>query len=68
MQVTAETLNQIANLIGTTDRNLVINVAIATLVKSGVDIVEATDAVLGEGAYAKVAGQVYDALRAKAVH
>jgi hypothetical protein len=66
MQVTAAQLNKIATLLGTTDRNVVINAAIATLVKSGMDITDATDAVLGEGAYMRIAGEIYNKLRAKA--
>src|SRR5262245_9215998 len=64
MQVTTAQLNEIARMLNTTDKQLVINVAIGTLVKAGVDIKDATDAVLGEGAYTKLAHQVYDALRA----
>ena len=66
MQITASTLNQVASLLNTTDKNTVITVAIGTLVKSGIDLQVAFDAVLGEGAYMKMAGQVYESLRAKA--
>lgn len=66
MQVTAEALNKLADLLNITDKNTVIQVAIATLVKSGVDMQVATDAVLGQGAYLKLAGAVYDELNAKA--
>lgn len=68
MQVSAAQLNQMAALLGTTDRNLVINAAIATLTKMGMDIEAATDAVLGAGAYGRIAGMVYDQLRAKRSH
>jgi hypothetical protein len=64
MQVTTAQLNKIAALLNTTDKNLVISVAIGTLVKAGVDIREATDAVLGEGSYMKIATDVYNTLRA----
>lgn len=64
MQITAATLNKIAAMLNTTDKNAVITVAIGTLVKSGVDVQTAMDAVLGQGAYMKMAGEVYDALRA----
>lgn len=66
MKVTAEALNKIADILNITDKNTVIQVAIATLVKSGVDMQDAMDAVLGKGAYLKMAGAVYDKLNAKA--
>lgn len=66
MQVTAATLNKIAAMLNTTDKNAVITVAIGTLVKSGVDVQVAMDAVLGEGAYMKLAGEVYRQLRGEA--
>ena len=66
MQVNAATLNKIAALLNTTDKNAVITVAIGTLVKAGVDVQVAMDAVLGEGAYLKMAGQVYHQLRGEA--
>jgi hypothetical protein len=66
MQVTTAQLNKIAALMNTTDKNAVISVAIGTLVKAGVDIKAATDAVLGEGAYTRIATEVWTALRAKA--
>jgi hypothetical protein len=64
MQITTAQLNQVAALMNTTDKNAVITVAIGTLVKAGVDIKEAVDAVMGEGAYRKIAGMVYESLRA----
>lgn len=66
MQVTAAQLNQVAAMLNTTDKSLVITVAIHTLVKAGVDVGDAMDAVLGAGAYQRLAAQVYHALRAKA--
>lgn len=62
MQVTATQLNQIAELLGTTDKNTVITFAIGTLVQAGINISEAFDAVLGAGAYVKFAGDLYHAL------
>jgi hypothetical protein len=59
-------LNMIAAKIGTTDKNLVISTAIAMLVKSGVDVAAAFDMIVGEGAYKKMAGEVWTELRAKA--
>lgn len=66
MQITNTQLNQVAALLNTTDKNTVLTVAVGTLVKAGVDIKEAMDAVFGEGAYMKLAGQVYHQLRGEA--
>ena len=56
-------LNSIAKLLGTTDKNLVISAAISVLVKeAGIDLAKAYDIVLGEGAYVKAAGHIYDEL------
>jgi len=63
MQVTTAQLNEVATLLNTTDKNLVFNTVITTLVKNGVDIVIAFDAVFGEGAYKKFAGEVWKALQ-----
>jgi hypothetical protein len=59
-------LNAIADELKTDDKNLVINVAMSMLVKSGVAVDDAFDLLFGEGAYKKFAGQIYHALRAKA--
>ena len=64
MQITAAQLNQVAALLNTTDKNLVITAAIATLVKAGVDVQVAMDAVLGAGSFMATATSVYDQLRA----
>jgi hypothetical protein len=48
-----------------TDLNTKITAAIVAKLTEGLDIRQAIDAVMGEGAYVKVAGQIYDALRAK---
>jgi hypothetical protein len=56
-------LNAIADELKTTDKNLVIKVAMSMLVKSGVTVDSAFDMLFGEGAYKRFAGQVYDALR-----
>lgn len=65
MSKATELLNAIAEELKTTDKNLVINVAMSMLVKSGVAIDEAFDLLFGEGAYKRFSGHVYDALRAK---
>jgi len=62
--ITADQLNQVAELLGTTDKNAVFSAVLTTLVKSGVAINVAFDALFGDGAYRKFAGEVYAALRA----
>ena len=49
----------------TEQKNALINTAIVANLKSGMDIVAAVDAVMGEGAYKKIAAMVYNQLRAK---
>lgn len=46
------------------NKNAIISARILTNLANGMDIVEAFDAVLGEGAYLKFAGELYDDLRA----
>lgn len=57
-------LNAIAAELNTADKEMVINVALAMIVKSGVAVDAAFDLLLGEGAFKRFAGQVYDAMRA----
>lgn len=64
MTTATNLLNMIAEELNTTDKSLCINVALAMIVKTGVAVDAAFDLLLGEGAYKKFAGQVYDALRA----
>ena len=63
LTVTTAQLNQVAELLGTTDRQTVLEVVMGTLVESGIAVDVAIDAVFGEGSYKKLAGQVYDNLR-----
>ncbi len=65
MQITTEQLNAVAALLGTTDKNLVFSVCIKTLVDAGMDIADATDAVLGVGRFMEIASAVYEELTAK---
>jgi hypothetical protein len=53
---------------GTAEMNMNTKIAarILALVQSGMTLPEAFDAVLGAGAYLKMAGEVYDTLRARA--
>lgn len=46
-------------------KNAQISAAILANMNKGMNIKEAFDAVIGEGAYMKLAGEVYHALRAK---
>ena len=65
MTITAAQLNEVANLLGTTDKNVVFSCVIQTLVKQGgISVNDAFDMLFGEGAYMKFAGEVYNALRA----
>lgn len=66
MSKATDLLNAIAEELNTTDKNLVINVALSMLIKSGVAVDAAFDLLFGAGAYKEFAGMVYDALRAKA--
>lgn len=49
----------------TADKNVAISLRIALLVASGKDVQDAVNEVLGEGAYERLASDLYDALRAK---
>jgi hypothetical protein len=62
--MTAEQLNQAAALLGTTDKNVVISACIKTLVDAGLDIRTAYDAILGKGAYNKMASELHDSFNA----
>lgn len=65
--ITAAQLNQVAELLGTTDKNVVFSAVIQTLVKQGgIPVRDAFEMVFGEGSYMKFAGEIYHALRAKA--
>ena len=66
MTTATEFLNMIAKEHNITDKNVCINVAIVTMVKSGVELETAFDMIVGEGAYKKMAGDVWTKLRAKA--
>jgi hypothetical protein len=47
-------------------KNAVISQKILTKIAAGMTIAEAIDAVLGAGTHARIASELYDALRAKA--
>ena len=65
MTITATQLNQVAEILGTTDKNVVFSTVLKTLVDAGIAINVAFDHLFGEGAYIKFAGEIYDALKAK---
>jgi hypothetical protein len=48
-----------------TNSKEIISLRILALLTAGLTMQQAFDAVMGKGAYAKIAGEVYDALRAK---
>ena len=47
-------------------KNVAISAKIIAAMQSGLDLQQAFDSVLGQGAYIKLAHEVYDELRAKA--
>lgn len=47
-------------------KNAAISAQILSLKAAGMTTREAVDAVLGAGTYSRIAGEIYDALRAKA--
>lgn len=46
-------------------KSVAINAMLADLIRRGIPVQDAFDLVMGKGAYAKFAGELYDALRAK---
>ena len=64
MQITTAQLNEVANLLGTTDKNVVFGAVLKNLFQNGIATDVAFDFVFGEGAYKRFAGDVYNALRA----
>lgn len=62
--LTANNLNELAATLGTTNKNVVISATISALVAGGFTVREAFDTVMGPGGYEKLAGEVYDQLRA----
>ena len=64
MQINASQLNQIAALIGTNDRQVVISTAIKFLTDTGMALDAAFDAVFGDGAYVRMAGDLQAAMTA----
>ena len=48
------------------DKNAQITKMLASLIASGMDVKQAINTVFGAGAYEKMAGNIYDALREKA--
>lgn len=65
MQITATQLNEVASLLGTNDKQVVIAAVMKTLVKSGMSADIAFDFVFGDGAFKRFAGVIYEALRAQ---
>ena len=65
MQITTEQLNAVAEILGTTDRNVVFSAVLRTLtVDGGFPVDAAFDALFGAGAFLRFAGDLHAALRA----
>ncbi len=64
MRVTTEQLNAAAKLLGTTDKNVVYSAIITTLVREGMDVQDAINALFGPEGWSTMSGAIYDALRA----
>ena len=62
-QITTAQLNEVATLLGTTDKNVVFSVVLKTLVDAGLQVNVAFNMLFGEGAYKKFAGEVWQALQ-----
>jgi len=60
MQITTAQLNQVAELIGATDKNMVFSAVLKTLVECGISTDAAFDCLFGDGAFKQFAGNVYD--------
>jgi hypothetical protein len=64
MRITTEQLNQVAVLLKTNDKDLVISACIKTLVDAGADVRQAIDATLGAGQFEQLVGEVFEAHKA----
>ena len=62
--ITTAQLNQVAELIGTTDKNLVFAAVLKTLTDAGIAANIAFDMLFGNGAFEKFAGDLHGALNA----
>ena len=58
-------LNQVAELLGTNDKNVVFGAILKTLIENNIAVDVAFDHLFGEGAYKAFAADLYTALRAK---
>lgn len=66
VKITAAQLNAVAKMIGTTDKTVVIETTIAILIDAGMDAKAAYDAVIGEGAFSRLASELYDEFQKQA--
>jgi hypothetical protein len=64
--ITAEQLNTVAAMIGTTDKNLVFAVCIKTLVDAGMNAIAAFEFVCGKNNVDAAITSLYESLRTKA--
>lgn len=59
------TLNQVALLLGTTDKNVVFDAILKTLVENGISVDVAFDHIFGGGSYVDFANKLFDKLNSK---
>lgn len=59
-----ELLNEVASLLNTTDKNLVISATLKNLIELGMTVKEAWETVFCQGSYNELAGNIYDSLKA----
>ncbi len=62
--ITTAQLNQVAELIGTTDKNAIFSAVLTTLTSAGIAVNVAFDMLFGAGAFEKFAGDLHGALNA----
>jgi len=61
--LSSDTLNKVASLLGTEDKNIVLSYCVKTLVDGGIPMEDAFNKVLGEGRYQWLVSTVYGQLR-----
>lgn len=59
-------LNQVARAINSTDKNVVIETTIALLIQEGLPVEKAYDLVMGDGAYVRLASEIWQSAQAGA--
>lgn len=64
IQVTAKMLNDVAALLGTDDKTVVISAVIKTLVDEGATVRDAYEAIFGKGSFKRLSDATWAAARA----